>query len=406
MSPDGLTTSDTSKASPFVGCPSDDAHAVERTDSAITHNAKLAVFTSQLGASFITRHVEDLLPGQTVVVARYSGHPLGGFYKAVCPVFFLDRWAVSPFVRMARRVGVSSVRLRNAAVERFLHKHSVTVVLGEFLDQFVDFVPLIDRMGLPYVVQGHGVDVSASLREPRMAERYLSYKSALAVLTRSEFHRQRLIRLGLTSEQVHVNRGGINVLVEPPRKSSKKRFLAIGRMAPKKGPIYLLEAFRRAAERDTEITLDFIGDGPLFSGARQFVDACGLGNRVHLHGSVSEGTKVRLLLECSVLIQHSITDPESGDEEGFPASIQEAMGYGMAIISTRHAGIPEGVKEGVNGWLVDEGDVENMAVAILRAPLSCKVFGLASHQLAITEHDWPSEKRRLTHWLGFHNNQR
>jgi colanic acid/amylovoran biosynthesis glycosyltransferase len=364
-------------------------------------NATLAVFTTQLGASFINRHVEDLLPGRTVVVARFDGHPLGGFYEAQCPVLFLDRWALSLPVRLALRVGVPDVRLRDAAIKLFLLRHGVTAVLGEFLDQFVDFVPLLDRMGLPYVVQGHGVDLSAALREPGMAARYLRYKSARAVLTRSEFHRRRLINLGLSSEHVHVNRGGVDVPVRPPkRESASKRFLAIGRMAPKKGPIYLLEAFRLAAKQDLDITLDFIGDGPLFPAARQFVDASGLGTRVRLHGFGSEETKQRLLLECGVFVQHSITDPDTGDEEGFPASIQEAMAHGMAVISTRHAGIPEAVEEGITGWLVDEGDVEKMAIAILKAPPSASALGNAGHLRAASEHAWSGERSRLTHWLG------
>jgi colanic acid/amylovoran biosynthesis glycosyltransferase len=363
-------------------------------------NGTLAVFTTQLGASFINRHVEDLLPGRTVVVARYDGHPLGGFYEAPCPVLFLDHWARGLAVRLARRVRMPQVRLRDAAIKRFLLRHGVTVVLGEFLDQFVDFVPLLDRMGLPYVVQGHGIDLSAALREPEMAKRYLHYKSAQAVLTRSEFHRRRLINLGLSSQRVHVNRGGVDVPVRPPeRKFAHKRFLAIGRMAPKKGPIYLLEAFRLAAAQDFDITLDFIGDGPLFPAARQFVDACGLGTRVRLHGFGSEETKQRLLLECDVFIQHSITDPETGDEEGLPASIQEAMAHGMAVISTRHAGIPEVVEEGITGWLVDETDVEKMAIAILKAPLSASVLGKTGHLRAASEHAWSGERSRLIHWL-------
>jgi colanic acid/amylovoran biosynthesis glycosyltransferase len=381
--------------------PKDQARQPERFCPQATIKARLAVFTSQLGASFITRHVEDLLPGRTVAVTRYGGHPLGGFYKAPCPALFLDRWALGLPIRLARRVRVPEMRLRDAAVEHFLRRHGVTVVLGEFLDQFLDFVPLLDRMGLPYVVQGHGIDLSAALREPGMAERYLAYKSARAVLTRSEFHRQRLINLGLPSEQVHVNYGGVDLPALPPnRGSAHKRFLAVGRMAPKKGPIYLLEAFRLAAAQDLDITLDFIGAGPLLPAARQFVDACGLGTRVRLHGLASEETKQRLFLECDVFVQHSITDPDTGDEEGLPASIQEAMAHGLAVISTRHAGIPEAVEEGVTGWLVDEGDVEKMAIAILKAPLSASAFGNAGHLRAASKHAWSGERRRLIHWLG------
>src|SRR4029077_1308937 len=136
-----------------------------------------------------------------------------------------------------------------------------------------DFVPLLDRMCLPYIVQGHGIDLSASLRKPGIAERYLSYKSARAILTRCEFHRQRLINLGLPAEKIHVNFGGVDVPAQQPKRGlgASKRFLAIAYIVPKKGPIYLLEAFRLAAARDRDITLDIIGGGPLFPAVRQFI---------------------------------------------------------------------------------------------------------------------------------------
>jgi colanic acid/amylovoran biosynthesis glycosyltransferase len=369
----------------------------------------LVVFTSELDAGFINRHIEGLLPGRTVVVARYGAvTPSNDWketcneWKHACPVHRLDRWALRLPVRVARRVGVPDLKLRDVAVERFLRRHKVTIALGEYLDQFLDFVPLIDRMQLPYVVQGHGADVSVALRKPGMSERYLAYKSARAILTRSEFHRQRLIEIGLPAEKIHVNVGGVDIPAQLPQRDpgAGKRLLAISYFTPKKGPIYLLEAFRLAAAQDREITLDIVGGGPLFSAVRQFVDACGLADRVRLHGIATEEIKQRLLRECGVFVQHSITDPDTGSEEGLPAAIQEAMAYGMAVVSTRHAGIPEAVIEGETGLLVDEGDAEAMAGAILEASSNALVLGKAGYLQAASTHSWLSEKSRLTHWLG------
>lgn len=364
-------------------------------------NACLAIFTTQLGASFINRHVEDLLPGRTVAVVRYGGHPLGGEAEAQCPALFLDRWALKLPVRLTRRLGVSESRLRDAAIERFLRRHGVTVVLGEYLHHFVDFVPLLDRMRLPYVVQGHGIDLSAALREKGMRERYAAYTSARAILTRCEFHRQRLMQIGLPPEKVHVNPGGVHVPTELPQRGADgyKRFLAISRMAVKKGPIYLLEAFRIAAARDPELTLDFIGGGPLFPAVQQFVDACGLHSRIRLHGVASEDIKQRLLRECGVFVQHSLTDPDTGDEEGLPAAIQEAMAYGMAVVSTRHSGIPEAVIDGSTGLLVNEGNVTDMAKAFLQVMSSGPELGRAGYHRAAAEFGSHRETQRLNHWL-------
>jgi colanic acid/amylovoran biosynthesis glycosyltransferase len=376
--------------------------APERRAKSSTHSSRLAVFTSQIGGSFINRHIDDLLPNRTVAVSRYREIARdGGFWKPTCSVFFLDQWRSSLPVRLTRRLGVSEVHLRDTAVKRFLRRHRVTVVLGEFLDQFVDFVPLLDQMRLPYIVQGHGIDVSAALRIPGMAERYLAYKSARVILTRCEFHRKRLIELGLPASKISVNPGGVDVPAQQPRRPPEayKRFLAIGAMIPKKGPIYLLEAFRLAAAQDRDVTLDFVGGGPLFPAVRQFVDACGLSHRVRVHGVTSEETKVRLLQECGVFVQHSLTNPETGDEEGLPAAIQEAMAHGMAVVSTRHSGIPEAVEDGVTGWLVEEGDTEQMAIAMIRATSSAPLLGNAGYLQATMRHSWLSEKNRLMHWI-------
>lgn len=368
----------------------------------------LAIFANDLGASFIDVHIHELNPGRTVAVGRYGADAaLANIWPVSVPVFRVDRWTLGLSVRLARRMGVSELRMRDAAVERFLRRHNVTVVLGEYLDEFLDFVPLLNRMGLPYIVQGHGIDVSASLRKPGMAEKYLIYESARAILTRSEFHRQRLIKLGLPASKIHVNFGGVQVPAVPPQRGreASKRFLAVGVMVPKKGPIYMLEAFRRAAGQDPEIRLDYIGGGPLYPAARQFVQACGLTNRVRLHGVAPEETKQRLLQECGVFVQHSLTNPDTGDEEGLPAAIQEAMAHSMAVVSTRHAGIPEAVIEGETGLLVDEGDVDGMARAMLEATSSAAGFGAAGYQRAVAEHAWHCEKGRLINWLSLSSSQ-
>lgn len=361
----------------------------------------LAVFTSQVGASFINRHVDDLMPGRTSVIVRNSGQPLGGSWKRSCPVLALDRWQLRMSVRLGRRTGVSVEWMRNKAVRRFLRRHRVSVVLGEFLDQFLDFVPLLDRMQLPYVVQGHGIDLSAALRKPGMAQKYLAYRSARAILTRCNFHRQRLIELGLPPARIHVNFGGVDIPSSRPERpaDAADRFLAIGANAPKKGPIYLLEAFRLAAAENPVIRLDYVGAGPLLPAVRQFVAASGLQARVRVHGAVSTEVKLRLLQECGVFVQHSVTDPETGDEEGLPAAIQEAMAHAMPVVSTRHAGIPEAVQESVTGLLVDEGDVKGMAAAMLAIHSSAAAFGSTAYLLAKAEHSWECERRRLLHCL-------
>jgi glycosyltransferase involved in cell wall biosynthesis len=61
---------------------------------------------------------------------------------------------------------------------------------------------------------------------------------------------------------------------------------------------------------------------------QMFVDVCGLNDRVRLYGPVKSEVVSELSRKCGVFVQHSLTDPETGDEEGLPTAIQEAWESG------------------------------------------------------------------------------
>lgn len=358
---------------------------------------KLAVFANDLGASFIDFHLKDLAPGRTVAVGNYGEIPIASLWPVECPALFFESLERSAGRRILRRLGIPGTSPRESSVRRFLKRHRVSHVLGEYLDQFIDFVPLMDELRIPYVIQAHGYDISQCLRDPAFVAKISRYRTARAILTRCKFHRIRLIDLGLPPDKIFVNMGGIRTSDQCPMlsESAGVRFLAIGRMVPKKGPMFLFEAFRLLAAKDPKVSLDWVGGGPFFPAVSQAICAAGLERRIRLHGYAPEETKQGLLRECGVFVQHSIVDPETGDEEGLPAAIQEAMAHGLAVVSTRHAGIPEAVVEGVTGLLVDEGDVNGMADAMGEAGKQYREFGRAGYREAVAKHDWRYERDRL-----------
>ena len=71
------------------------------------------------------------------------------------------------------------------------------------------------------------------------------------------------------------------------------------------------------------------------------------------------------MARAAMFVQHSVTDPD-GRIEGFPVAIAEAMFTALPVVSTRHSGIPEHVRDGATGFLVEEGDVAGMAAAMAR----------------------------------------
>jgi glycosyltransferase involved in cell wall biosynthesis len=75
------------------------------------------------------------------------------------------------------------------------------------------------------------------------------------------------------------------------------------------------------------------------------------------------------------------------------------MANALPVISTRHAGIPEAVVHGETGLIIDEGDVNGMAEAMLSiAPMAAE-FGAAGRRRALANYGWPHERARLAGWL-------
>lgn len=366
----------------------------------------LAVFVHEIGSvseTFIRRHVQDLLPGGTVVVAtEYERR--NADWKAGCPVLVVNgiRQPLGHRIIHGDSVveGSTVPDFVAGAVKRFLRKHKVQVILGEYLDQSVRWLDLARELNVRFFAHAHGVDVSGRLRASQWRSEYLRYGEGDGVITMSHASHARLISLGLSESKVHAIPYGVDVPPEHVKRvpGDIVRCLAVGRMVAKKAPILLLDAFRRAFEACPQLRLDYVGAGPLLAAARDFVHAFDLGGRVILHGQQSHEVVRRLMGEADMFVQHSATDIETGDEEGLPVAILEAMSQGLPVVSTRHSGIPEAVSDGITGYLVNEGDAVAMAdriVAIARDNELLQRMSLAGWERASELFTWEREREQL-----------
>ena len=96
----------------------------------------------------------------------------------------------------------------------------------------------------------------------------------------------------------------------------------------------------------------------------RYVETYALHEFVSYHGVVGGNEKKALLKQCDVFMLLT-----RYPNEGQPISILEAMGNGMCIVTTDHAGIPDIVKDGINGIIADENKVNTIAERILKTNL-------------------------------------
>jgi glycosyltransferase involved in cell wall biosynthesis len=367
----------------------------------------LAVICPRIGIqseTFIRRHVQDLCPGRTAVVEAFRALDQQD-WTAPGPLLRLgERSVLRRVVRQIHRR--SGERTDAARIVAFLRRHGVQVVLGEYLDVSAPWIRPLRAAGLRVFVHAHGYDVSASLRDESLRRLYReALPHAHGIITMSRASRQRLLEIGLSPEMVRVVPYGTDVPSHPPDRAARPeiRCIAVGRMVAKKAPLVLLEAFRLALNEVPQLRLDVIGEGELLPAAEQSVRQNGMVHAVTLHGGQNNQRVLELMGQADIFLQHSMTDPRTGDEEGLPVAILEAMAHGLPVVSTRHAGIAEAVDEGQTGYLGSEGNAASMGERLIQLARDGDLrlrLGTAGWARCREQFSWQRERSELLMMLG------
>ena len=364
--------------------------------------AVISPILGKISETFIHRHMNELLPGRTFVIAHrkeahISGNDIAFPYILLNESKYNSIWFFQSILYLLKLNKLSPIQV---TVKKYLKKHQPQVILSEYLDASLKWLEVAKKIGIRFFAHAHGHDISSSPRDPIMRKKYLLLEKADGIITMSEYSRKKLINIGLSGKNIYIIPYGINIQDAPltRRNQDTIRCLAVGRMVAKKAPLLTLKAFQKAAACNSRLRLDYIGDGELYDQAKHFIHDNSLEKIVALHGSQTNLKVQEFMKKSDIFLQHSMTDPVTGDEEGLPVAILEAMGNCLPVISTYHAGIPEAVIDGACGYLVDEGDFSKMADRILKLSndiSSRNKMGFTAWERAKKSFSWEQEKRYL-----------
>ena len=170
------------------------------------------------------------------------------------------------------------------------------------------------------------------------------------------------------------------------------RFLFLARMLKEKGIYIAIDAFKEFVNKfpQRRSSLIIAGDGPDLPDVKTYVEEKEIPN-IKFLGHVSGEQKMKVLLESHVMIFPSFT-------EGLPNSILEGMLYGMPIISRATGGIPEIVKNNINGYLTESYDPLIFADFLFNLASDCILFKTISennHQIALQQFTSEKVKERI-----------
>lgn len=250
---------------------------------------------------------------------------------------------------------------------------------------------MIKRLaGVPYTFTAHAHDLYVD--QDFLAEKV---RDAEAVIAISEFNRRFLADYGGgTATPVSVVRCGIDVTAYafhereiPP--SGPVRAVCVASLQDYKGHRVLLDALARGGARLQRLELTLVGDGPLARDLRRQAGELGLEARIRFAGTATEA-EVRAELDRADLFVLPSVVAASGQMEGLPVALMEAMASGLPVVSTRLSGIPELVRDGETGLLAAPADPDGLAdalAAVLSAPMVAAERAQAARALVEREYD-------------------
>jgi glycosyltransferase involved in cell wall biosynthesis len=159
--------------------------------------------------------------------------------------------------------------------------------------------------------------------------------------------------------------------------------VSVGRVEANKGFQVLARALTRLAHGNWRWVL--VGSGPYAPALQRLVAGLGLGQRVTFAGRV-DAPALHAWYEAATLFVHPTL------YEGSSLVTLEAMAHRRAVVATTAGGLPDKVRPGSTGWLVEPGDADALAEAIQAAladPPALVRMGRAGRALAEAEFSWP-----------------
>ncbi len=133
----------------------------------------------------------------------------------------------------------------------------------------------------------------------------------------------------------------------------------VGRLMRFKAQNILLESLHRLRQQGRDVRLHLVGDGPDREALERRIADLGLGDAVVFEGWKNQAEVSELNRKADAFALASFT-------EGVPVVLMEAMAVRVPCVATRITGIPELIRDGIDGLLVTSSSAQEMADAIAR----------------------------------------
>ncbi len=245
-----------------------------------------------------------------------------------------------------------------------------------------------------YVLTSHGADLYGLRAAPALALKRRVARDCAAMSVVSSGMRDEAASVGLRPPRLEVIPMGADLqgrfTPRPAQAREPGLIVFVGRLVEKKGLRHLLDAMPQVLRNCPDARLRIVGFGPLEAQLRAQAASLGLLRQVDFAGAMAQSELPPLLRSASLLVAPSVR-AASGDQEGLPVVLMEALGCACPVVASESPGVADLFGDEAASCLVPAGDAQALAGAMLRVleqPGPARERALRLRERALRLVDW------------------
>jgi glycosyltransferase involved in cell wall biosynthesis len=261
-------------------------------------------------------------------------------------------------------------------------------------------VPCILEVNAPLISEQNRHRSLVDITQACQIERRV-FSAATSIVAVSEEVANYVRTIGGSHLPVHAIANGVNVerfasTAKVQRRSAEESVIGfVGTLKPWHGVDLLVRAFAGVRRRNPRTRLMVVGDGPMRESLVELAEELGVRDAIDWLGSVDASAVPTWLAKFDIAVAPY---PRL---EGFyfsPLKVFEYMAGGVPVVASRIGQISDIITDGVDGLLVDPGDIQQLQVALeylLERPAERRLFARRGREKAIQSFDWNQVLERI-----------
>jgi colanic acid/amylovoran biosynthesis glycosyltransferase len=299
-------------------------------------------------------------------------------------IFWIIKESLMPFQLIDLKKYGAIYFIKKVAKQQVLFNSSFDIIHSHSLFSSYDFLFLKEHYNIPLLTTYHG-DWPQGVQPLAHHKIEQVLNTGDMFLVNTQFAKKKLLSLGCNESKVIILPQGIDLeqfyFVDRFLQFEKIILLSVTRLSTEKGLHYAIEAVAHFSQH-INVEYRIVGDGPEMQSLKSLAETLRVMDKVKFLGCLNQKQLIDQYKEAHILLHPSV-HVNNGATETQGVVMQEAQAMGLPVIATKIGGIPECIKDGETGLLVEDKNAHAIAQKIqflLDHPDHYKALSLAGRR--------------------------